>query len=243
MNVNVANWIGLRDSQEDAHRVKFYPEGVLVVVCDGMGGHQHGELASAAAVEAFEQDFSQTAASMPVTQRLQHALDAANAAVGAAFEGASSYGGTTLVAAYISSGVIWWVSVGDSLLHIWRRQRLLRLNEDHSMRPVYMQYVKAGALSYEEAMHGGHSLRSALTGLKPALVDISATPMPLLPGDRIILATDGADDILLQPMLSSEVKQLLSGKDMPLSAAIVQACQALKDPGADNVTVVSVDWP
>ena len=75
------------------------------------------------------------------------------------------------------------------------------------------------------------------------MVDVPATPQPLLPGDRIIVASDGVDELLLSPVLTDEVRALLSGRDGNLSVRVVEACQALNDPGADNVTVVSVDWP
>lgn len=243
MNANIAQSIGCRQHQEDSYGVKFYPDGVLAVVCDGMGGHQHGTMASRVAVQAFTDDFSASCTGdLPVVARLQRALDAANAAVKCAFCGVGGYGGTTLVAAYVSSGLMWWVSVGDSPLLLWRGGRLLRLNADHSLRAVYMEYVQTGVLSYEEAMSQGHLLRSALTGDKIAMVDVSSAPHPLLPGDRLILASDGVDDVLLPRVLSAEVKNMLDSRAKPLSSQIIAACEALNDPAADNATAVCLDW-
>lgn len=243
MNANIAQWIGCREKQEDSYRVKYFPDGLLVVVADGMGGHHCGELASAEAVRAFEAFFTESAsAELPVAERLKVALNAANEAVGHAFADCCMRGGTTLVAAFIGQGVIRWVSVGDSPLLLWRGGRLLRLNADHSLRAVLMEYVSAGTMSHSDAMRGGHQLRSALTGGEIAMVDAPATPQPLLPGDRIIVASDGADELLLSPVMTDEVRALLSARDGNLSVRVVEACQALNDPGADNVTVVSVDW-
>lgn len=244
MKAGIAQWIGCRDKQEDSYRVKYFPDGLLVVVADGMGGHHNGALASAEAVRAFEDSFAESAsAEQPVAERLLVALNVANEAVGRAFADSCKRGGTTLVAAFIGQGVIRWVSVGDSPLLLWRGGRLLRLNADHSLRSVLMEYVSAGTMSHSEAMQRGHQLRSALTGAEMALVDAPATPQPLLPGDRIIVATDGVDDLLLAPVLADEVRELLSDRDGNLSVRVVEACQALHDPGADNVTVVCVDWP
>lgn len=244
MKASIAQWIGCRDKQEDSYRVKYFPDGLLVVVADGMGGHHNGELASAEAVRAFEASFADlTTEGRPVAERLMTALNVANDAVGHAFADCSNRGGTTLVAAFIGQGVIRWVSVGDSPLLLWRGGRLLRLNADHSLRAILMEYVSAGTMSHSEAMQRGHQLRSALTGAGMALVDAPATPKPLLPGDRIIVATDGVDDLLLAPVLTDEVRGLLSDRDGNVSVRVVEACQALNDPGADNVTVVSVDWP
>ncbi len=244
MKTSIAQWIGCREKQEDSYRVKYFPDGLLVVVADGMGGHHFGEVASAEAVCAFEDSFAESAsAEQPVAERLMAALHAANDAVGRAFSDSCKRGGTTLVAAFMGQGVIRWVSVGDSPLLLWRGGRLLRLNADHSLRAILMDYVSAGTMSHSEAMQRGHQLRSALCGGEMSLVDSPATPQPLLPGDRIIVATDGVDDLLLTPVLSDEVRELLSDRDGNLSVRVVEACQALNDAGADNVTVVSVDWP
>lgn len=244
MKAGIAQWIGCREKQEDSYRVKYFPDGLLVVVADGMGGHHCGELASAEAVRAFEDFFAESASlGLSVSERLQSALIAANESVGRAFADCCRCGGTTLVAAFIGQGVIRWVSVGDSPLLLWRGGRLLRLNADHSLRAVLMEYVSAGTMSHSDAMRSGHQLRSALTGGEIAMVDAPATPQPLLPGDRIIVASDGVDELLLSPVLTDEVRALLSVRDGNMSVRVVEACQALNDPGADNVTVVSVDWP
>ncbi len=251
MNVHVAQWLGCRESQEDAYAVRHFPHGVLAVVCDGMGGHDWGALASRTAAtafaEAFTEAFTEAFAAAPpplmeaVPALLSEALNAANAAVGEAFAEQGDYGGTTLLAAYVGQGLLWWVSVGDSPLLLWRQGRLTRLNEDHSLRPAYMEYARRGIFTFEEALREGHSLRSALTGEDLRLVDAAATPRPLLPGDRLVLASDGADRLLLPPTLAPSTRRLLAERGGSLAARLVEACRALNDPEADNVTVLTMD--
>ncbi|MBQ1960810.1 MAG: protein phosphatase 2C domain-containing protein [Akkermansia sp.] len=240
MDASVAQWIGKRESQQDVYAVKHYPQGTLAVVCDGMGGHDDGAKAARVAADAFVAAFSDAMPS-PVRERMQQALDAANEAVGEIFNH-SGYGGTTLVAAYVGGGVVWWASVGDSPLFMWRRQRLLRLNADHSMRAIYEDFVKNGTMTPQEAMLKGHMLRSALTGEPLDMVDLSMTPMPLLPGDRLILASDGVDSLFLLPSISADTRALLETRQGSLAAGIVEACRALAEEHADNVTVVTLDW-
>lgn len=241
MNVSVAQWIGKRSRQEDAYAVRHYPEGSLTVVCDGMGGHDCGYLASSTAVEAFIHAFEREEGTPAM--RLRAALDAANAEVGRQFAKREMYGGTTLLAVFVGGGVVWWVSVGDSILALWRRGRLIRLNADHSMRSVYSELIKNGAVSASEAMGLGHSLRSAVTGEPMPLVDAPPTPYPLLPGDRVISATDGADDLLLITPVPMSLRNMLDKRGDNLSAALVEACREIDNPCADNVTVLSMDWP
>lgn len=169
-----------------------------------------------------------------MSERLHAALDAANAAVGKLMKRHAQEGGTTLVAGFIGSGVVRWISVGDSSLLLWRRGRLIRLNADHSLRPVLENALPGkGRLS--------HMLRSALMGGEISMVDAPPTPMPLLPGDRLIVCSDGADELLNPGAVPVELAALLSKcGDNDAAALIALLCQQ-GNPTADNATVIVVD--
>lgn len=239
MIVKVAQWIGTRIKQEDAYVVKHFREGVLAVVCDGMGGHHDGALASSMVAESYLRSFERND-ELPMPQRMRTALNDANESVRESFEQRGVYGGTTIVAAFAGSGVLRWVSVGDTALYLWRRERLIRLNQDHSFRDVYRKYIGAG-MTAQEALRRGHVLRSAVTGEPLDLVDAPAITYPLLPGDRIILASDGVEDILAPELLTSVGRNILNTREGSLPVALIEACQALDNPYADNTTVVSID--
>lgn len=241
MNAVVAQWIGRRDHQEDAYAVRHLPDGTLAIVCDGMGGHDCGDAASRTAAEAFVEHFSTLPADQPVRQRLQASLEAANAAVAALFAENGLFGGTTLAAIFVTRMQLWWVSVGDSPLMLWRQRKLQRLNEDHSMRGFYMEYVRSGLMGPKEAMMQGHVLRSAVTGSQMDRVDLPPRPCILLPKDRVVLATDGVENLLMLPVLAPQTQTVLSSPHLSSAAAIVEACQALNDPVADNTTVIVLD--
>ncbi len=240
MIAHVAQWIGKRERQEDAYAVRYFPDGLLAIVCDGMGGHHMGGMASRTAVSAFMEAFEAAGGELVPGARLRHALEMANATVREAFIEHETYGGTTLLAAFATRSSLWWVSVGDSPLFLWRNRRLQRLNEDHSMRPIYEAFAASGCISHKEAMDQGHLLRSAVTGGELDLIDLHASPYPLLPGDRLLLATDGADP-LLQPFCFAEpTRALLEMDEGNLAARLVEACRALDEPLADNTTIISI---
>lgn len=240
MKAHAAQWIGRRQSQQDFYVVRSYARGMLAIVCDGMGGHAHGDLCARTAAEAFARDFEQNEGGS-VADRFRAALASANEAVGSVVSKTGQFGGCTLLAAFVAAGVLWWVSVGDSPLFLWRRDRLIRLNADHSMRAVFEEFVQSGIMSHEDALCKGHELRSAVTGEPIPMVDSPPTPYLLLPGDRIILASDGTDELLQVVPLPLATRALLDGRSDSLAAGIVQACEAIGNPLADNTTVITVD--
>lgn len=229
MDAYIAQWIGARPKQEDAYAVRHFPEGTLAVVCDGMGGHDDGAAASRTAAETFVDTFVEET-QLPLHIRLQEALEAANDAVGAYFEEHGGYGGTTLVAAFVGQGLLRWISVGDSSLQLIRRGRMVRLNADHSLRGMFRDCPGGGAPS-----GSAHMLRSAVTGEEISLIDSPPMPYPLLPGDCLLLASDGADDVL-----DHTDPKCFFVPDASPAAAVVELCRERNNPVADNVTVVSL---
>ncbi len=237
MDAHIAQWIGTRAQQQDSCAVRHFPDGSLAVVCDGMGGHEDGAAASKLAADTFVEVFAEEA-ELPLSDRLREALDAANDAVGEHFARTKGYGGTTLVAAYASHGVLRWISVGDSGLYLLRGGRLLRLNADHSMRALLREYSTPGSMSPLEIARSGHCLRSAVTGEDMPLIDAPQMPYPLLHGDLILLASDGADIVLSAPDESARIAFFDAGKSP--AVAVVERCRELQHPQSDNVTVISM---
>ena len=118
---------GAREYQEDSFGVLTgetldSSEGVklVMVLADGMGGHAGGSNASSLVVGTFERSFGETKG--PSVDRLRECLDWANVAVYDAVDQSPELAGmgTTLVAAAISDEGLEWVSVGDSLLWLYR---------------------------------------------------------------------------------------------------------------------------
>lgn len=241
MKVYAGQWIGSRHRQEDVYRVKYYPDGVLMVVCDGMGGHHQGALSAATAADVFMEVFEEEE-DLPITERLREALDEANDAVGRLFEGSDGYGGTTLVAAFVGSGVMRWISVGDSCALLWRAGRLLRLNEDHSMRPIVEQMLAMNQRMGNDLpiMGNVHLLRSAVTGEEMEMVDAPMTPYPLLPSDVILLCSDGVEHVLAPGNVSPQVAEILNHPGEGMVGALLSACQGVSEPNPDNTTIVAL---
>ncbi len=127
---------GGRNYQEDDCAFAAVPEtggpaAVLAVLCDGMGGHAGGALASGTATKRFVEHFM--ASGGETAERLRQSLIAANDAVGAKSEGNPDLSGMgcTVVGLVARDDQLDWISVGDSPLWLYSGGALQRLNEDH----------------------------------------------------------------------------------------------------------------
>ena len=224
------------------------PDGhVLAVLGDGMGGHVGGAMASTVACTSFIRAFAGgfVPSAHGLMQRLVTTLEAANGAVAQkAFEQPMYQGmGTTLVAAYfapheLGSGLS-WVSVGDSLLYLWRRGELARLNEDHSLAPELDKMVATGAMSEQEAAADPrrHFLRSALTGNDIEMIDVTPRPLPLAAGDVVIVASDGLHT-LEEDEITRIVDQFRPEGVARVAKGLIDSVMAHRLPHQDNTTVI-----
>ena len=172
----------------------------IFVVADGMGGHAGGEIASRTAVDSFVRSVREE--SPWSDQRLTVALEEANGDIFKAVNQDSSLRGmgTTFLAALCTGERLTWISVGDSLLLLFRDSQLQRLNQDHSMLPLLIQSAEARGQNGDVALSDPrrHRLRSALTGKSPEIVDSSH--FDLHPNDLIILASDGVETISMKEL-------------------------------------------
>lgn len=237
---------GARDYQEDDYgyfsaldEKDHRPRDLLMVLADGMGGHNGGAHASGLAVGKFIETF--TSLKGKVSERLAKGLDVSNGSIRVeSREDPDLQGmGCTLVGVFFDPDGIEWISVGDSPLWLYRDGKLAQINEDHSMAPIIAEQVDAGELTPEEAALHPHrnALRSALVGEDIPLIDASASPLVLKEGDKIILASDG-----LQTLSDDEIAAILSADEDAhgLAEQLIEAVEAKQRRGQDNTTVMVV---
>jgi protein phosphatase len=241
---------GARSYQEDAAGVRpglaSNGEGksassLIAVLADGMGGHTGGALASRTVCESFLTTYS--AADPGDKTPLTDALDAANQAIARKVEVSPHLSGmgSTLIGAAFGPEGLEWVSVGDSPLYLFRDGEIALLNEDHSLAPALDQMVAEGRMSVEAARNDPrrHMLRSALTGETLELVDVSRKPLPLEPGDYVLLASDG-----IHTIEDAEISRVVAAysDDGPeaIAGALIRAVEQVRDPHQDNITVIVV---
>jgi PPM family protein phosphatase len=240
---------GARQYQEDSTRV-WYPDGAeavngrrpaaLVVLADGMGGHVSGEVASKLVCDQSMDHFSKPG---EPEDKIKTVLSASNESLEQAIRSNSKLAGMgcTVVAAYLDSDGVRWASVGDSSLLLFRSGELYRLNENHSLGALLDKQAAAKQITYEEANRSPnrHSLRSALTGGPIALEDIAHTPQSVLPGDWVIVASDGLDT-LTGDEIATAIGKASAGTPADLTRNLLDQVGRRAVPNQDNTSIIAV---
>ncbi len=223
--------VGRRRTNEDTMLV----DSVLglFIVADGMGGHNAGEVASAIAVRAIHAFVAGRAGATERT--LAEGLCLANDEVLTAAADEPKYEGmgTTVVAAYVSGSRVFFGSVGDSRIYLFRDGRLTQLTTDDSW---LSRMLGDEAMSPEDAQR--HPMRHVLTkviGLRDGM-DPASGAAEFAPGDVLLLCSDGLHGALSD----GQIAELLAGGRPVADTAQRLVDDALASGASDNVTVVVV---
>ncbi|MDX8347625.1 protein phosphatase 2C domain-containing protein [Cognatiyoonia sp. IB215446] len=249
-DVSTAAIKGARDYQQDS-LISSFPLGQtagFAVVADGLGGHVGGHIASALiTAEIFshlkmkENQLDEGTLNIPLT--LRDATDAANARLAKQVgEDDSLHGmGSTLLVPVIRGDKLYWISVGDSPLLLFRGGALRQLNKDHSMAPQIDKMAKAGALTAEEAKDhpDRNTLTSVINGDEIDKIDCPTKPIALEPDDIIIASSDGLQ-YLSNSMIANTLMQVKDGRSVDIANAFLDAIADLDDPHQDNAAFVVI---
>lgn len=229
----------VRESNQDNMVFKQLDEGCLyAVVCDGMGGHNGGNVASELAVRTFDASLSTSyddfARSRSVEELLKKVIRHANDAVFAVSlkdEGLRGMG-TTVVMTYVIDGSAYIAHVGDSRAYLYDGCELSRLTRDHS---IVQKMLDDGEINEEEAkVHPYRHVITRVLGFTSEVeADIDKTEFS--PTDIILLCSDGLTNMLEDSEIESVFEKFPAEEVCDELVA-----RALKNGGTDNVTAVLV---
>lgn len=226
-----------KQNQDYYDIVRFGPQQLLLVVCDGMGGAKSGNVASRLATEVFVGEIKRTVregmGAREIGLIMRDAVAFANETVfeqsqmSVDFEGM----GTTLVAAFLLPACAVIANVGDSRAYLMDGQGIRFMTVDHSLVELM---VRRGELTREEAKnYPGKNVITRAVGTD-AKVACDIYRMELKPGNALVLCSDGLSNLMADQEILFEVVHGVQKE---------QCCQRLleiaKSRGApDNVTVI-----
>lgn len=228
----------IRNSNEDSYRI--IPESsqnpCVVIIADGMGGHNCGEVASRMTVDYIsdymERSGSRLFSCPDIGEEIKKLVGETNTAV---FEASltrpeASGMGTTLTMAVIVGSKVTVAHVGDSRLYIAQSDSMRQVTQDHS---YIEELIKNGTLTREEAESHPrkHVITRAIGSSKDLEVDI--LDFEATEGDVLLLCTDGLTNMICENEIYSIIK------DSEPQKACEQLIEAAKSKGGeDNITVI-----
>lgn len=241
LNVCVKSDVGrVRSNNEDSFGLRWLDDGSLfVIVADGMGGHEAGEVASGLAARVLEETVSRDPDADP-RERMYNGLLEANSSIIEEGRASGTRGmGTTAIVGVLKGSEVHVGLVGDSRLYHFRKGQLLWRTLDHTRVQMLIDQGEIGedeARAHPESGMLTRALGHArMADGRPLAPDVLAEPLYLEHDDLVILCSDGLHDLLED----WEIGQIASGLE-PDQACDRLIAQALERGGHDNVTVAVI---
>ena len=238
----------VRDHNEDSHFID--PEAGIFVVCDGMGGHAAGEVASAIAVKTVRERWASDAMQLVADRWLakgtpeahKELLAAVTDGVSAAHDAIVEEGkvdrsksgmGTTIVGGIVVGGEMVFAHCGDSRAYLVRDGIAMQLTEDHTL----LARLLAAGVDVDTEGEGSR-FKSMLTNALGIGQECKASTfvVPLADGDRFLLCSDGITEYVKE----HEIGEVLGKAPSPARAAQKLVDMALDRGGGDNATALVV---
>lgn len=230
----------VRKDNQDSYAIRILDDQFAVaVVCDGMGGAQAGNVASAVAVETFaaavEHLCGTEAPQDPAVCHaiLREACQRANTQVHQLSRSSEEYRGmgTTLVAVLIIQQQAYVINVGDSRCYLLEPGKICQVTQDHSLVQVL---VNRGEITPEEArVHPKKNLITRALGVDRD-VEADLFQVDLSQHDRLLLCSDGLSNVLTDDVLLQEA----GGNDSLEDCCRRLMALTLEEGAPDNVTIV-----
>lgn len=219
-----------RQINQDAYRVQgdSQPDdiGLLMVLCDGMGGHMAGEIASSLGVDTILECYYDSEEA-DRTAVLREAFEVANTRI---YEQGQGTMGTTGVALLLRGDRLDIANVGDSRAYLVRQGQIQQLTQDHSF--VWEQ-VAAGVLTREQARYSHYrNMITRAIGHRPD-VEVDLFMAQVYAGDVVVLSSDGLHGLIED----DEIAQMVTSM-APEAAVQSLIDEANQRGGNDNITVI-----
>lgn len=238
--------VGKRASQQDSFAVSDEKDenlcrekGIIAIVADGMGGLSDGDkISSMVTLSLLKHFYEKPLADFPGNTLLEM-LKNANKEVNVFLKNKTERCGSTLVTGIIREKKLYWLSVGDSHIYLYRSGNLIQLNREHTYKEELDLKIVNGELDIEEAMKNPQ--KTALTSYigmgHLEKIDKNSNPVELQKGDRLIFATDGVFGTMKENQIASVMQYPMEESIRRMNDWIM----AVGKNNQDNYTAVVIE--
>lgn len=231
----------MRENNEDS--VSVDPATGLVVLADGMGGYNAGEVASGMATTFITTELGQwlsqageQALSRDVKRAMEICVENANTSIFTSAESNAHYSGmgtTLVVGAFIGSRLILG-HIGDSRCYRWRHNTLVPITRDHSL---LQEQLDAGLITPEQAaVSPNRNLVTRALGVE-ASVELEVNEFRVEPGDVYLMCSDGLTDMVSDTTIATEFSRSEDLETLALNLITIANAAG----GRDNISVLLVN--
>lgn len=234
--------IGRRKTQQDSLGATRVQNGLFAVIADGMGGLSDGDKVSQQIVRTMLADAGNNSLAQlsgNLNRMVAHANDDVNRLLGQPEQYVS---GSTLIAVLAEQHQFQWISVGDSRIYLFRGGVLMQLNREHIFEAELLNLAVNNELGFQEAhSHPKKKSVSSFIGMgRLKYVDEPLRPVPALPGDRVLLSSDGVFNTLQDEEIAAILRRF---RDPTEAAAELEAAVLQRNhPYQDNFTSILIGW-
>ena len=233
--------IGGRKMNQDRMGYSFTRDALLLLLADGMGGHLHGEVAAAIAMQTVGALFQQQAT--PYIKKPERFLEdsffAAHREIHRhrAVQNLPETPRTTIVACLIQHNTAFWAHCGDSRLYWMRNGQILSRTRDHSR--IETLIAQGRAAPSERATHPDRNkLFNCLGAPNMPIVEISRRAS-LQAGDVMLLCSDGLWGALPDHLLAQRLQTNTIVRAVP---ELISTALGISGKNSDNVTALAMMW-
>lgn len=227
------NW---RDGDGEVSHPAPASTSILLAVADGMGGHDDGDLASSAAVQALARLYLRPPPPDPEETLREFVIDAHRRIRARVAVNGKVTMGTTLTVAWILGGRVYWAHVGDSRLYHWRAGRITAITRDQTRGEFARRDGRP------TPTHPGHLAQNFIYGSRGLGDDtalridkgLDTGSFPLQAEDRLILCSDGLSGRVEDAWISDLVRNVPD----PAACAVSLMERAIASDSDDNITTL-----
>jgi PPM family protein phosphatase len=239
-SIHQASYIGDRSYNQDRVAYAYGQHALLMVLADGMGGHSHGELAAAIAIETYMNAFARHENNVFADPQgfLTDTMQAAHDQImQLPHDRDVGFPGTTCVATLIQDDMIYCAYAGDSRLYVLRNRMLVSKTRDHSM---VQQWIDWGVMDEEEGRN--HPRRNQITnclgGIEALFYAESCPPQPARSGDYFLLCSDG----LWSSLTDADIAIGMNPNCVDTLKTLMDEAYSRENGRSDNITGIAVSW-